>query len=919
MTIPLSQIFQAVPEVISGFTCLGRIQNFLECQTREDIRQLLANVEPKTETEVDVKDAKFGWEAGKLALRNINFTLIRSSLTMVVGPVGSGKSTLCRALLGEMPFSEGRVMLRTHHSHVGYCDQTSFLFNGSVRDNIVGFSAFNPARYAEAIEATALSYDFSLLPHGDGTNVGSDGITLSGGQKQRVALARALYLQSDLLIFDDVFSGLDAETEEHVFSHVFGSHGLLRKRKTTVLLCTHSVRHLPAADHIIKLGDGTILAQGSFNQLNDYQGLQQVTPPQSSTTGSPTKLQPESPLSIPVAPSTNSSTSPMPTSVTDAARKVGDRMVYKHYIKSMGWGLAISSGFFAAFWGFFTNFPTIWLTFWTDAINSTYRDHSNVYYVGIYGLLQTSALISLLLLGVTIFINSVKRTGATIHFEALNTLMRAPLAFFPKTDTGVITNLFSQDLNLIDTELPEATINTLVTLAQAIGQIAVMLTSSAYLAISYPFLAVVLYVVQRFYLRTSRQIRLLDLEAKSPLYTHFLDTVKGITTLRAFGFLPDDYQKNLRLIASSQRPAYLLIMIQEWLNFVLNIVVMVMAVLVTTLSVRLHSKSGFAGASLYSLLTLGESLSGIVIYWTKLETSLGAISRLKSFQETVKPEDTDEERIVPSQKWPEQGVVVLKGVSASYEENTDGKSSPKLALRDIDLTIASGEKFAICGRTGSGKSSLIALLLKLFNPLPETAGNLKIDDVPLHQLNRQALRERIIAVPQDAVFLPDGCTFQTNLDPLGVSTATECEKILKAVGMWDFVSERGGLEAGMNASTLSAGQRPLLSVGRALLRQRLRAQQQAQGGILLLDEVSSGVDVDTERVMQDIIRNEFKRYTVISVAHRLDMIMDFDRVIVMDAGEIVEMGRPVELAGVVGSRFGDLVRASRKEKSEFRE
>lgn len=916
MTVPLSQLFQAVPEVVSGFACLGRVQTFLECETRKDVRELLANPESTTEAEVTVSDAKFGWEAGKFALRNINFSLLRSSLTMVVGPVGSGKSTLCRALLGEMPFSEGRVTLRTRHGHVGYCDQTAFLFNGSVRDNIVAFSAFNPTRYAEVLNATALSYDIALLPQGDGTNVGSDGITLSGGQKQRVSLARALYLQADLLIFDDVFSGLDAETEEHVFSHVFGPHGLLRRRGATVVLCTHSVRHLPAADQIIKLENGTISAQGSFDQLNDHQDLHQIGSSQKPVSTSSKMLLSTPELPIPVASSVNSPTPSTPTLVTEDARKVGDRMVYKHYIKSMGGRLAICSGLFATCWGFFTNFPTVWLTFWTDAINSTQQSHSNNYYVGIYGLLQTCAAVSLLFLGVAIYINSVKRTGANIHNEALNTLIRAPLAFFTKTDTGVVTNLFSQDLNLIDTELPEATINTLVTLAQAVGQIAVMLTSSAYLAISYPFLGAVLYLVQRFYLRTSKQIRLLDLEAKSPLYTHFLDTVKGITTLRAFGFIPSDLQRNFRLIASSQRPAYLLIMVQEWLNLVLNVVVMVMAVLVTTFSVQFHSKSGFAGASLYSLLTLGESLSGIVIYWTKLETSLGAITRLKAFNEAVKPEDTAEERTIPSEQWPQHGIVELKGVSASYEEKIDGRDSPKLALHDIHLTIASGEKLAICGRTGSGKSSLVALLLKLFNPLPETADNVTIDGVPLRQLDRQALRQRIIAVPQDSVFLPDGCTFQLNLDPFDSSTATECEEVLAAVGVWNFVSERGGLQAGMDASTLSAGQKQLLSVGRALLRKRIRSrQQQTNGGILLLDEVSSGVDVETERVMQDIIRNEFKEYTVIAVSHRLDMIMDFDRVIVMDAGEVVEIGSPVALAGAVGSKFGDLVRAARKETS----
>jgi ABC-type multidrug transport system fused ATPase/permease subunit len=922
MTVPLSQVFQAIPEIVSSFACLGRIQVFLESDAREDNRQVIIDTGSLPEVELTVTDAKFGWEADKFVLQDMNFSLARSSLTMIVGPIGAGKSTLCRALLGEMPFSEGHVKLRTRPSHVGYCDQTAFLFNGSVRDNIVAFSAFDPARYTEVINATALTYDFASLPQGDGTNVGSDGITLSGGQKQRVSLARALYLQAHLLVLDDVFSGLDAETEEHVFCEVFGPHGLLRKRMATVVLCTHSLRHLPAADHIIMLGANTIVAQGSFGQLQASQGLQQHAPLQKSMVETSTEpqlqpqpqpqpqLQPQPQSRLYVAPPTRD---PSPAPAIDDARQVGDWTIYKHYINSMGVLLAVCSGFFAALWGFFTNFPTIWLTFWTDDIDSAQRSHSDAYYVGIYGLLQVCALIALLLLAVAIFVTSVKRAGATIHREALNTLIQAPLAFFTKTDTGVVTNLFSQDLNLIDTELPQASINSLVALSQAVGQVAVMLTSSPYLAISYPFLGALLYFVQRFYLRTSRQIRLLDLEAKSPLFTHFLDTVKGITTLRAFGFVPNDIQRNVRLIGSSQRPAYLLLMIQEWLSLVLNLVVMIMAVLLTRFTVRFHSKSGFAGASLYSLLTLGKNLSGIVMYWTKLETSLGAIARLKTFGETVTPEDTEEEDIVPSKQWPRHGVVVLKGVSASYEEKIEGEGIPKLAVRDIHLTIASGERVAICGRTGSGKSSLIALLLKLIDSLPETADNATIDGTPLRRLNRLVLRQRIIAVPQEAVFLPHGCTFQLNLDPLGVSTAADCEEVLVAVGLWNFVVERGGLNTGMSAETMSAGQRQLISVGRALLRQRIRARHQAYGGILLLDEVSSSVDVETERVMQRIIRDEFKGYTVIAVSHRLDMIMDFDRVVVMDTGEIVEVGSPVELAGAEGTRFGDLVRAAREE------
>lgn len=250
------------------------------------------------------------------------------------------------------------------------------------------------------------------------------------------------------------------------------------------------------------------------------------------------------------------------------------------------------------------------------------------------------------------------------------------------------------------------------------------------------------------------------------------------------------------------------------------------------------------------------------------------------------------------------------------EDKIDGK--PSLALRDIHLKINSGEKVAICGRTGSGKSSLIALLLKLLDPAPGTEANLMIDSTPLQSINRAALRQRIIAVPQEAVFLPDGSTFQANLDPSNVSSAEECKVVLAAVGLLEFVQERGGLGAGMSASTLSAGQRQLMSLGRALIRRQLRARNSSmggggsEGGLLLLDEVSSSVDRETESVMQEIIKKEFKEYTVIAVSHRLDMIMDFDRVVVMDTGEVVEVGNPLVLAEEADSRFGDLVRAGAK-------
>lgn len=377
LTNPLQQIFESIPQVISGLACLGRIQAFLECETHSDFREVLADMRRNSEKASNVAsvnqgldltdpivvgNGKFGWEENKFALRDVNTRISKSSLTIVVGPVGSGKSTLCKALLGEIPFSEGSVMLSTRFPHVGFCDQTAFLSNGSIRDNIVGFSPFDNERYTEVIEATALGFDLGTLPQGDRTNIGSDGITLSGGQKQRVSLARALYLHSDLLVLDDIFSGLDADTEEQVFRRVFGPGGLLRRRQSTVVLCTHSIRHLPAADYVIALGDGTIVEQGTFNKLMTGEGyvqclgLKESSDSDTSSERTTPKTMEDSGPQLLHSTTTNASSA---APDTDESRILGDKTVYKHYFKSMGLFLAACALLFATLWGFFTNFPTI--------------------------------------------------------------------------------------------------------------------------------------------------------------------------------------------------------------------------------------------------------------------------------------------------------------------------------------------------------------------------------------------------------------------------------------------------------------------------------------------------------------------------------------------------------------------------------
>ena len=542
LATPLTVFIKAIPLIAAGLACFSRIQTFLERDIRIDPRLIsgstrhYTDVEPLPTDSVDpteakaavtIKEGNFGWEEKDFVLNDINVQFPQSGLTLMVGPVAAGKSTLCRAILGEVPHSYGTMEFGRQIGRVGYCDQNVFLFNSTIRENIVGSCSYDAERYAGVINATMLGVDLNVLPLGDATVVGSNGISLSGGQRQRIALARALYIDSDILVLDDVFSGLDADTEEQVFQRVFGSNGICKTRNTTVVLCTHSVRHLPYADHIIALNAaGMVSQQGSFEQLMTTKGYVQDLQIKASNKESGAKDTldenevPAKEDSLQLAERPTSSSPATEKSTTDAsgvARQLGDRSVYKHYFKSMGLPLAGSMFWFAAQFGFFYNFPTIWLKFWSDDTDQHTPKHSFGFYVGIYAFLQLACLLSILGLGQLIWVMSIKRAGASLHKEILRTLITAPLRFLTTTDQGVLTNLFSQDLNLIDTELPNALLNVFYNISVAIGQAAVLVTTSMYIAATYPFLLALVWLIQKFYLRTSRQLRLLDLEVKSPL------------------------------------------------------------------------------------------------------------------------------------------------------------------------------------------------------------------------------------------------------------------------------------------------------------------------------------------------------------------------------------------------------------------
>ncbi|KAH7019065.1 P-loop containing nucleoside triphosphate hydrolase protein [Ilyonectria destructans] len=923
LTAPLVYVFQSLPSIFAAVTCTQRIQKFLAYEPRIDFRKKYdassSESDPEKSSSAEggvapsaftIENGSFGWGGEKMTLNQINASIPANQLTLVIGQVASGKSTFCKVLLGEVPVSSGTVTVFFSQSQIGYCEQTPFLYNASFKENIIGHCEFDQKKYDEIIDATMLSTDVALLPDGHDTKIGNNGIMLSGGQKQRVSVARALYSESDIMVFDDVLSGLDNDTEAELFNRVFGPNGITRRRNATVVICTHSIRHLPTANHIIALDtDGTVIEQGTFQDLkqnNKY--VQSLGVKQGDETPRSETERPKDQQAV-IAPKPTSNG--IKAALDDKARQLGDWSIYSHYFRSVGLRPVSVLVFSAVMYGALGNFSTVWIKFWAEDS----FDRPVAFYIGIYGLLRVLAVMCIILNAISTLIFMITYSGTVLHKRAITTVVTAPLRFFATTDSGIVTNLFSQDMTLLDSELPMALTNFTIDMADCTGMAFVIAAASPYLATGYPVLFAVLFFVQKFYLRTSRQIRLLDLESKSPLYTHFLDTIKGVATIRAFGWENLDIEQNNELLDTSQRPAYLLAMIQQWLLTTLYLIVAGMAVLIVSLATQLRVNTGLTGASLVTLLTFSESVSNLIRAYTMLETSLGAVSRLRTFSETVKPEYQPGEDIEPPQEWPQGGRIDINDVSASYEpelksENGVVASPSNLVIRNLTLSILPRQKVAICGRTGSGKSTFILLLLRLLDPLESCSRNMEIDGTPLNRIDRATLRKRIIAIPQDAVFLPDGSTVKSNIDPHEIATPQECLDALTVVQLASFVEDRGGLESGMNADDLSAGQKQLFSLGRAILRRRIRdrlTNREKSSGVLLLDEVSSSVDKVTDRAMQEIIREEFENYTIVMVSHRLEMVMDFfDRVVVLDKGAMVESGSPRELIETPGSRFGEL-------------
>ncbi|KAJ5205337.1 ABC transporter transmembrane domain type 1 [Penicillium cf. griseofulvum] len=843
LTNPLLIFCQVMPALWQAIACFDRIEAYCaKCTPSsakyEDEAQPVPSSEKFCPFLISFQDADIAWSSDKdPVLRHLTLN-IHQGITMIVGPVGCGKSTLIESILSQYMVKDGS---RTaSFSRAAYCPQIPWITNNTIRTNIIGFLEFDQAWYDFTCEACGLQQDLGALVEGDMHLAGSGGISLSGGQKQRIALARAVYSRLDVVILDNVFSGLDSTSIAFISNRLLGKDGHFKKAGISVILAMSTDQLLLYADEIVTMDERKITASGSYSEIQSRKpGI--VSKVQKPAANPPLATVEKSNFRLTVVENKDHTSNAVQTARNKKAMRVkrnGNWPVYTYYFRSAGYGILVSFLAFTIIEAFCSSFQTLWIQWWVEA-NEEQPNKQLGMYLGVYGLIFGLAFLSLVTGCWLLFVPALNNTSLNLHSDLLKTALR-------------------------------------------------------YLAASVPLLGVVLFFIQSYYLRTSRQVRLLDIEAKAPLYTHFLETIHGISSIRAFNWGLQLREKSHSLLNRSQRPVYMLYSIQQWLILVLDLTVGAIAVIliamVTSLKDRFNAAS--IGVALNILLTLNQTLANALKMWTMTETSIGAVTRVQRFIEDTPSEERGVVSSIAPQlphDWPCHGEVKFTDVTAGYEYVSSrfgraifvictkaklGSHSTTPILKSLTMTIKPGEKIAICGPSGSGKTSLIMAMLQM---LDLQSGRIEIDGRNLTEIPRSTIRSRINVVPQDPFFMPG--TLRFNLDPRQCVLDAELVRAIEKVGLWDRVRAKGGLDMEFSTADWSVGQRQLLALSRALMK---------KSSLLILDEATSSVDWETEAIMQDIIEKEFSQQTIISVVHRHRYIHWFDRVILLKHGELVE-------------------------------
>ncbi|KNZ79214.1 ABC transporter C family member 2 [Termitomyces sp. J132] len=880
---------------------------------------------------VEITDASFTWDApppeeettvkrkrpyhtatkGSVRMfqvKDLNIRIPRGQLVAIVGAVGCGKTSFLQGIIGEMRRTGGSVKFG---GTVGYCPQSAWiqvnhqfsecgvetdfkLQNATIRENICFGRPFEEEKYWKAVNDSCLGPDLEMLPNADLTEVGEKGISLSGGQKQRVNICRAIYCDADIQIFDDPLSALDAHVGKAVFQNV-----LRNNSGKTRLLVTHALHFLPQVDYIYTIADGRVAERGTYTELMNNAG--EFAKFVKEFGAKEEKKEAEDAIA-----DANEKTDkgPKKKAIPGAAlmqteeRNTGaiSWEVYKEYSKA-GKGPIVLPLLFLSLVLIqgATVMSSYWLVYWQEEK----WPRPQGFYMGIYAFLGTFQAISFFTMG-SMFAFLTFFASQRLHRAAITRVMHAPMSFFETTPLGRIMNRFSKDIDTMDNLLGDSLRMFASTASSIIGAIILISIVLPWFLIGVVCIIILYVWAAAFYRASARELKRLDAVLRSSLYSHFSESLSGLATIRAYGESERFRLDNEARVDIENRAYWLTVTNQRWLGIRLDCLGALLTFTVSMLAVgtRFTISPAQTGLVLSYILSVQQAFGWLVRQSAEVENNMNSVERIVHYVTAIEQEAPHElpKPKLPSQ-WPPEGRVELNNVVLCYRHELPA------VLKGISMIVAAGEKIGIVGRTGAGKSSIMTALYRL---VELTDGSITIDGTDISKVGLTDLRSGLAIIPQDPLLFSG--TLRTNLDPFGLHDDAKLWDALKRSYLVENTSKHDSLSTTdevvpSNAHTLlnrftldsiiedeggnlSIGQRSLVSLARALVK---------DSKVIILDEATASVDYETDRNIQDTITNEFKDKTVLCIAHRLKTIIGYDRICVLDAGQIVEFDTPVRL------------------------
>ncbi|KAJ7560924.1 hypothetical protein O6H91_03G006500 [Diphasiastrum complanatum] len=819
----------------------------------------------------------------------------------ICGVVGSGKSSLLSSILGEIPRLSGMVKVK---GKTAYVSQSAWIQTGKIEENILFGKPMNKVRYMKVLEACALTKDLELLSHGDQTEIGERGINLSGGQKQRIQLARAVYQDADIYLLDDPFSAVDVHTGTQIFKECI--LGALASK--TLVFVTHQVEFLPTANLILVMQDGQLtqarryddllekgtnfsILVGAHNKALEAVKVHEIydDAPQS---GGAWNIDHAENLDIeiqhdPINSHTLEKVSSKKNDKEAASQLVQEEerergnvslAVYGAYVKAVYNGALIPVALLAQ-----TLFQSLqissnwWMAQGTPATPNEKPPVRTTTLTIVYIALAFGTTSMVLIRAILVTCIGLA-AAQKFYLSMLHCIFRAPMSFFDSTPTGRILNRASTDQSTLDLEVPYRLDGMTFQVIQILGTIAVMSISTWQVLLVFFPVAVICIWLQRYYIKTARELsRLLGIH-KAPIIHHFAESIAGVATIRGFDQEQRFMQTNLTLIDSYARPAFYSAAAMQWLSLRLelltNFVFACSMVIIISLP-RGATDPSLARLAVTYALNLNTSLSWLMWNLCNVENKIVSVERIQQYTTIASEAPLVIEKCRPPSDWPQQGSIDLYNLQIRYTDR-----SP--VLHGITCSLTGGKKIGVVGRTGSGKSTLIQALFRIVEP---AAGKILIDGINISTIGLHDLRSRLSIIPQDPIMFEG--TVRQNLDPLEEHTDAELWEALEGCQLANVVhAKENKLDSWVteNGDNWSMGQRQSVCLGRVMLR-RTR--------ILVLDEATASVDTATDSLIQSTLRSEFDKCTIVTIAHRIPTVVDSDAVLVLSDGMVPYMQRDI--------------------------